>query len=138
MLNIKSSVIVSFKESVDISLLPSVIPISPHMSFPRRRESIFSFPSNYYSLTTNTSCKYFLKRKIFKISLVYLLNSVKFEFILTYLYPPSLFRHYLFSKKYVFHKLFILKKNGLMIFCFFLTNCFNLGIIKHLCEEKFI
>ena len=122
MLNIKSSVIVSFKESVDISLLPSVIPISPyvipifpHMSFPCRRESIFSFPSKYYSLTTNTSCKYFLKRKIFKISLVYLLNSVKFEFILTYLYPPSLFRHYLFSKKYVFHKLFILKKIGLMI-----------------------
>jgi len=35
------------------------------MSFPRKRESIFSFPSKYYSLTTNTLRNYFLKKEGF-------------------------------------------------------------------------
>jgi len=35
------------------------------MSFPRKRESIFSFPSKYHSPTTNTLRKYFLKKEGF-------------------------------------------------------------------------
>ena len=51
-----------------------------HMSFPRRRESIFSFPSKYYSLTTNTLRNYFLKKEGFlKTFVVLVLECRKIE-----------------------------------------------------------
>jgi len=47
------------------------------MSFPRRRESIFSFPSKYYSATTNTSRNYLLKKEGFFESFVVLVSRCK-------------------------------------------------------------
>ena len=53
---------------------------SPYMSFPRKRESIFSFPSEYYSLTTNTLRNYSLEKEgFFNTCVVLILMCRKIE-----------------------------------------------------------
>jgi hypothetical protein len=46
-------------------ITPYIIPMKPVLDLIGEWESIFSFPSEYYSLKTNTHYNYFLKKRIF-------------------------------------------------------------------------